>query len=261
MNLERRKWFKPIVTCKTETKRSLLALTETDELKGTARLRDACVSLTLLYQAYAVHSHLDWLGALTKQSEQNRFYVRWCIRRPMPSPKSAPNTNPGTADGDTEPVSLCDPSTVRQVALALEDIRPLYEVPDDPDDLIDALKPTVPLLLVDRSPRQVFWKGQPIADGKWDSSETQWNLLWTLARSSGRIVDQGMLQRPESQKMASRRSRLAKLLAETPELDARVSNQRGQGYRLDLSSEDVILLQDDGTGRLNSVGAPSLRTL
>jgi len=106
------------------------------------------------------------------------------------------------------------------------------------------------LVLVDHSPRQVFWDGEPIVQ-KWDTEAVQWNLLWILAYNPGIAVDKEMLHQPQGQKINSRRSRLKKLLADCIELNDLITTVYAQGYRLELKSDDITLLESDGLGGLN----------
>ncbi|MFO1045409.1 MAG: hypothetical protein U0941_26825 [Planctomycetaceae bacterium] len=218
-----------------------------------ARQRDACATLTLVYVAYSPNPTLDWLGCPPSWPMASAPIIRSYIRRTGIQKLAVREPDLSLKIVEAQSASLCDPDMVRQIAIALEDVASFYEAPEDPEDLIEWTRNNARLVLVDMFPRQVHWDGRSICEGTWDNSEPQWNLLWTLANPPGRIVDQEMLRRPDRQKIASRRSRLSNLLQDCPELDMLITTRRGQGYLLDLRTEDVILLQDDGRGRLEFV--------
>ena len=146
--------------------------------------------------------------------------------------------------------SLCDPDVLRHIAASLGIVASLYGLPEDPDELIDWAISRARLVLVDRAPRAVFWDGDAVAEGKWDSNSTEWNLLWTLATNLGAPVDRLMLMSPDHHPLKSRRHRLSKLLDDVLDLDAFIDSMRGQGYVLNLPRENVILLRDAGSGKL-----------
>ena len=151
---------------------------------------------------------------------------------------------------DRQPASLCDPVILRQVSAALHDVAPFYELPEDPDDLIEWAIDRARLVIVDRSPRAVFWDGAEIAAGEWDQHPREWNLLWVLGSNPGQPVDQMMLMNPEHHPIKSRRHRLSQILNNVLDLDGHIDTVRGQGYQLQLTAENVILLRDAGQGRL-----------
>jgi hypothetical protein len=227
-----------LFSTKIELDQSLERLTVQCRSGDGARRREACTALTQIYVAYAPAPSLEWLGCppgLAAHREVIRSYVR---RR---------NDVAGT--GQRSP-RLCDPDVLRQLAGSLEDVVPLYHVPEEPEELIEWSRDSARLVLVDRSPRAVFWEGKAAAEGQWDAHPTEWNLLWTLALHCRRPVDQEMLANPERHRIRSRRKRLSTLLKETLDLDERIETLRGQGYQLSLAAEDIILLRDDGFGRL-----------
>jgi hypothetical protein len=209
------------------------------------QLRDAAIVLTQVYSAYAPVPRLDWLPCPPDLAEANRDLVRLAVRRPY--------TMGGESDGL---VSVCNPTVLREIALALQSAKTFYEVPEDADEVIEWAKDRARLMLVDRSPREVYWEGVAVAADRWDVSTNEWNLLWMLARNSNRVVDQGMLIAPQGEAIRSRRNRLSRLLMESAGgLDAAIESIRSQGYQLMLDAEDVCLLRDDGTGYLVFEGA------
>lgn len=218
-----------------------------------ARDREACTALTLVYLAYSIEPNLDWLGCERSWWEVAANQVRGCIR-PMGELTIAERTSSGSLRvTGRRRVPLCVPATVRQIAAALHDVADLCEVPDDPEDLIRWACDRAQLVLVDRAPRDVFWEGNTAKSADWDGHPVEWNLLWTLAEVAGRTVDQDMLERPNKHTIRSRRSRLGKLLRQCLELDEKIESVRGQGYRLELHAGEVLLLKDNGFGRLEII--------
>ena len=218
------------------------------------RRREACTALTLVYAAYAPQPDLDWLGFPPGWGPGFAALIRSCIRRQGVVQVAELGAQGILQVVAEEESSLCDPDTVRQVAGALHDVTGLYEVPEDPDDLIDWAQDYARLVIVDRSPREVFWEGKAVNAAAWDKYSVPWNLLWVLAHNPRSLIDQGMLQHPDKHTIRSRRARLSELLVDCQELDERIATVRGHGYRLDLDADDVILLQDDGLGQLQFVG-------
>ncbi len=147
---------------------------------------------------------------------------------------------------------------MRQIANAFEDVTVLYEMPEESDDIVIWALDYGSLVVVDAVSREVYWDQTPIAVGAWDKNEVEWNLLWTLVDNPHTGVFQGMLRRPDGQKIASRRSKLSRLLQDCPELDQRIESLRGQGYRLNIDASEIVLLQDDGRGRLEVVNSHPL---
>jgi len=212
--------------------------------------REACVALTQIYAAYARVPNLEGFGLPPGLLGQDGGVIRTCVRRRgnMTIVQRAP-------DGplelvDTVPASLCDPEVVRQVAAALHDVAPFYDLPEDPDDLIEWANDRARLVMVDRSPRAVFWEGGEVAAGEWDQHPRDWNLLWVLAGQPGRPVDKMMLMSPDQHPIKSRRHRLSQILDKVLDLDGLIDTVRGQGYRLQLSAEEVILMRESVGGRL-----------
>jgi len=218
------------------------------------RIREACTTLTLVYAAYASQPSLDWLGCPPSWWQTFAPMIRSCIRRDGVISIAEPDSAGNLRVVDKQKASLCDPDVVRQIAAAMVDVRALYDAPDDPDLMIEWSVDRARLVLVDRSPREVYWDTVQIAGDVWDTHAVEWNLLWTLAEHAGRLVDQGMLLNPENHELRSRRYRLGKLLKKSLDLDTRIENVRGQGYRLDLTADDILLLRDNGRGELEVIG-------
>ncbi|MFH1300089.1 MAG: hypothetical protein ABIK07_03440 [Planctomycetota bacterium] len=216
-------------------------------------LRDACITLSLVYLAYADHPEVDWLVRDSREAKvRSQYFRRNAVRPPGEIQHVEKQPNGSFIVIKKERALLCVPSVIRKVAQALADVKTIYEIPDDPDDLIDWACSHVRLVLVDHSPRQVFWEGKSI-DAKWDTEAIQWNLLWTLAKNPGKAVDREMLYQPQGQKLNSRRHRLKKLLVDCSELNELITTVPSHGYRLELNSERIILLESDGLGGLNRV--------
>ena len=184
--------------------------------------------------------------------------IRMCIRRRGVQRIVTRGTDDVPQITDERPALLCDPDAVRQIAHALQDVTTFYEMPEDPDDVVEWVLNFGRLILVDRSPREVFWDRVAVAPEAWDQSGVQWDLLWTLANNPGQIVHQGLLRNPDGQRIASRRNRLSTLLTDCQELDQRIVNVHGQGYRLEMNAENIILLREDMRGSLAFVGSHHL---
>lgn len=212
--------------------------------------REACVTLTQIYAAYAQAPKLEWLG-LPHRSSTGGGVIRSCVRRGHSEMITVqPGCHGSLEVVDRQPASLCDPVILRQVSAALHDVAPFYELPEDPDDLIEWAIGRARLVMVERSPRAVFWIGAEIAAGEWDQHPREWNLLWVLGTNPAQPVDQMMLMNAEHHPIKSRRHRLSQILANALDLDGLIDTVRRQGYRLQLTAEEVILLRDTGTGRL-----------
>jgi hypothetical protein len=233
---------------------AVTALTEECGAGDAPRQRNACVVLTQVYVGYAPSPNLQPFGCPPGPHEAEAAMIRSCVRRRGELRLVEHDARGTPRIVGTRPVSLCDPDVLRHIAAALHDVVPLYEVPDDPGDLIEWANDRARLVLVDRFPRALYWEGRMTAEGEWDDSPNEWNLMWTLARHARRLVTQRLLSNPHRHPIKSRRSRLRGLISETLELDNRIETRRGTGgYQLDLAPGDICLLQDDGHGRLQIV--------
>lgn len=211
------------------------------------RRREACAALVQIYAAYAPRPNLAWLGFTPDIWETSAPRTRTCVRRP-----SDVSVVDRLAPGEYRQLgairrSVCDPAVLRQVAAALQEVAGFYEVPESPDDLIEWASDRARLVLVDRSPRQVFWEGRVVGGDSWDNASAAWNFLWTLAVHPGRTIDKANLGDCNAR---SRRNRLSEKLAECQELDQLIVTVPNQGYQLDLLVDDLIMLQDNGLGQL-----------
>jgi hypothetical protein len=211
--------------------------------------REASIILTQVYAAYAPSPDLRWLGFPGSGSgKQGR--IRSCVRRPGLMQVGECNETGVIEIVESRRASLCDPDVLRGIAASLGSVASFYNVPEDPDELIDWAMRRARLVLVDRAQRAVFWNESPVAEEQWDSHPTEWNLLWTLATNLGAPVDQSMLASPDLHPLKSRRHRLAKLLDDVLDLDGFIETKRRQGYALKLPDAEVILLRDAGDGKL-----------
>ena len=245
-----------LLTARLTLDEAIKQLKQTCFSEKETRLREVATTLTQVYAAYATAPRLEWLGFPPGSGLAERGMIRAVVRRPGTIQIAERDAAGSLQMLSTRQASLCDPSVLRHIAAALADGRAFYEAPEDADDLVDWYQNRARLLLVDRSPRQVFWDGTAIADGLWDNGPREWNLLWMLAQHAPRTVDQQMLMKPDGEAIRSRRSRLAKLLGESIDsLDQNIETVRRHGYRLKLSGDEVALLRDDGTGRLVVVNA------
>lgn len=172
-------------------------LTQTCRSGAAPRKREGAAILTQVYAAYSESPVLNWLGFPPGWGTAGRGLIRTSVRRRGQQLLVEPTGVKTARVIESRPMSLCDLNTLQQIAAGLCDVIPLYEMPEDPDDLIDWAVDRVPLVLVDRSPRAVYWDGAAVAEGAWDSCPVEWNLLWTLSQNPGRPVDQGMLTQRE----------------------------------------------------------------
>jgi hypothetical protein len=212
--------------------------------------REACVTLTQVYAGYATSPVLDWLGFPRGSGSGSGGLIRSCVRRPGVLATAQREETGLITVVDQRSASLCDQEVLQRIAASLADVVPFYQLPEDPDDLIDWAAQRARLVLVDRSPRAVWWDGNNVAEGTWDTHLPEWNLLWILALNLGKPVDQMMLMRPEKHPIKSRRHRLTRLLNGVLDLDNCIETLRGQGYALLLPVADVFLLRDAGEGKL-----------
>ncbi len=216
-------------------------------------LRDACATLALVYLSYADHPELSWLVRNLHEAEViSQQFRRNVVRPPGEIQHVEKRPNGSLKLIKKEPALLCLPSVIRKVVKALTEIKSIYQVPDDPDDLIDWACSHARLVLVDHSPRQVFWDGEPIESG-WDTHPVNWDLLWKLASNPKKAVDQEMLSNPDKQTIRSRRNRLKDLLEGFDELNQLINTVRRQGYCLELERDKIILLESDGLGGLKMI--------
>lgn len=215
--------------------------------------REACLTLVQVYAAYALNANLDWLVLPTSWQARGGS-IRSCIRR-RGEIVIAEQRNGRLVVAAREPASLCDPMVLRQIAAALEDVVSLYETPEDDGKRLQWALDRARLVMVDEAPRIAYWNRQAVAEGAWDDHPREWDLLWTLARHRGRVVDQRKLANPEKHDIRSRRYRLGGLLAAALELDSLIETRRGQGYLLNLAADEVILLGREEQGRLEFLQA------
>ena len=215
-----------------------------------ARRREACVALTQVYAAYSPVPKLDWLPLPPDRAQASQGLIRSCIRRRGEHAVAWRDAEGIARVGARRPALLCDPDVLRQIAAALEEVAFFSELPEVSEDLIDWARTRWRLVLVDRSPREVYWEGTAVAQAAWDRHPQAWNLLWVLARSAGRPVDGLMLMNAERHSIKSRRHRLSAILERAPTLDDQIETLRGQGYRLRISAEEIALLRDAGGDRL-----------
>lgn len=216
---------------------------------GDATLRQACATLFLVYVAYAPAPRLDWLDLPPGAAVANRGIIRHCIRQRGEN-IVIEQRHGRTHVVDRKPALLCDPTVLRQIAAALNELASFYEPPSAQRELLSWARKRARLVLVDDATKAVYFDDQPVAEGAWDNKPSEWNLLWTLARLPGRLVDDRMLVRPEGEAIRSRRHRLGRLLGETSPLEALIETRRSVGYLLQLSAHETILLHRDDQGRL-----------
>ena len=151
-------------------------------------------------------------------------------------------------------VSLCRGDVVQAIAAALLDVSELYRRPVESEELIAWAASTKRLVLVDRRPRVLYWEGE-LVPRTWDRWPTRWDLLWKLAQRAQRRqpAHREELAPPgaSTRAIVNRRHHLSQVLP--PGLDQLIDDVRPGGYRLQLSPEEVLLLQLDHDEQLVEV--------
>lgn len=220
-----------------------------------AQRREACTVLTIIYAAYAPLPDLQWMKFPPDMINVGAGMFRHSVMRTQGHVSTAERQEDGSLKVvSSQPASLCNPQVVRKIAQALVSVQKMYAIPEDPDEIIDLSREQAKLVLVDHSPRQVFWNGKEIVE-KWDTRSVQWDFLWVLAQNPGKVIDIEMHSRPSSQSISSRRYRLKKMLTDCPELNNLIKAVRGQGHLLELDKNHIHLLESDGRGSLKFTGA------
>lgn len=147
------------------------------------------------------------------------------------------------------------PRVIGWIGEAIDRLEDFLRPNDDPDVMIEREARQRRLVVVDAPTRRVFVDGREIRQGDWDRNERNWNFLETLARNPGRNVDQSMLGSPEKHAIRSRMRRLMTFCANSaPELLGWIGTAGKGAYRLSLQPEQVVVLRDDGLGRLIEEG-------
>jgi hypothetical protein len=219
-----------------------------------ARLREACVALTQVYTAYHPTPDLNWLGCPPGSAAAEASRIRSCIFAPAERFHEGDEVGSRIVPERYRRPTPCRPNVVHHVAIALHDIGILYRQPMEAEDLVDAVRQSKRLVLVDRAPRAVYWQGE-VVDGDWDGKVKEWELLWMLVKRAcqGRTVDRLDLSNPDSTRaIVDRRSRLSRMLPVV--LDDAIEAVPTRAYRLTLAATDIVLLQLDDNQRLVEAG-------
>lgn len=210
-------------------------------------LRDAAAALVQVCAAYAATPELQWLGC---DSHTASVFGRMLKTYVRPAVRVAKAASPC----DSILVPLVRPDVLRTIATALDAVGPLFSRPVETEDLILVLRSQRQLLLVDCTPRSVYWNGEPI-DFAWDGSPALWDFLWKLgsrAKLRQHVEPEDILRRPASRALKDRRHRLAN--AVPPSLDERIVPFDTGGYRLDVEPGQIELLSLDSYERPIEVG-------
>ncbi len=194
-----------------------------------ARVRDSCVALLQIHVGFHRTTDLSWLGEVAKMAQ-------------------------GAADIPYRVKQRQEWDIPERAATALLDITDLVRH-QPPDELIEEMKATKRLVLIEEQ-RQAFFDGAPVeANPKlaaWHGrDDLMWELLWTLADRAmvRRNVDcyclsnrkaQKHQEPPSAQAVKDRRSELKKLI--TPKLNSLIVDAGRGTYRLELEPEDICLL-------------------
>ena len=193
-----------------------------------ARIRDSCIALLQIHAGFHQDIDISWLGPVAKMVDRTasiphevRMMERWDV------PERA--------------------------ATALVDIVDLVRRPQAPEELIEEMKATKRLVLVEEQ-REGYLDGMSINRDEnvdWHAANLPWEFLWTLAdRARGRRnVDPHCLsnrkvtkprQPPSQQAIKDRRANLKKLIV--PELNDLIVDAGPSTYRLELKPDDICLL-------------------
>jgi hypothetical protein len=150
---------------------------------------------------------------------------------------------------------LCRRDVIEGIASALATVGEVYYRRAETEDLLDWLRQDKQLVMVDRRPRVIYWRGESVGKN-WDRCSTRWDLLWKLAERAQRrqaVHHEELTHRTErSSTVKNRRSRLSEDIPGS--LDALIEDVRPGGYRLNLAPEQIGLLSLDHDEQLVEVG-------
>jgi hypothetical protein len=193
------------------------------------RLRDSCVALLQVYAGMRMDIDLGWLGPV-EQIVAGARGVRQQIS--------------GSHQWDIP----------NRIAEALIDVTEMVRQSQSPDELIEEMKSTHRLVLIEEQ-RSCYLDGQCVARDEnvdWHARDSMpWELLSVLAESAmkRRSVDAVCLSNPRAvqtkkpptaQAIKDRRAKLKKLI--TPELNNLIVDAGPGTYRLKLDPDDICLL-------------------
>lgn len=193
-----------------------------------ARVRDSCIALLQIYVGFHQDADLSWLGPVAKMVVNvSDLPYRVSHRHEWAIPERA--------------------------ATALVDIAELVRRPQAPEDVVEEMKATHRLVLIEDQ-REGFFNGQSIDrsdETKWHGASPHWEMLWTLADRARlkKSVDCYCLsntrttkekQPPSHQAVKDRRSELKKLIVS--ELNDLILDAGPGTYRLALEPDEICLL-------------------
>ena len=119
-----------------------------------SRVRMICCSWTRSNWFTSAVPRRLWPSMMSRWGETSAPTIRMCIRRRGVQRIVTRGTDDVPQITDERPALLCDPDAVRQIAHALQDVTTFYEMPEDPDDVVEWVLNFGRLILVDRSPRR-----------------------------------------------------------------------------------------------------------
>lgn len=191
--------------------------------------RDSCIALLQIYAGYHQDVDFSWMGPVAELVS-------------------------GISDIPYRVKSRHEWEVPERAAAALIDIADLVRNAPSPDDLIEEMKTTKRLVLIEER-REAFLDGRSInRDDRvnWHGRGTLvWEMLWTLAEQAqlGRNVDTHCLSNPQatesevpltSQAIKDRRADLKKQIM--PTLNDLIVSAGRSTYRLNLGADEICLL-------------------
>jgi hypothetical protein len=256
---------KRLFSAKTRMDGAIASLREACHKGEESRLREACTTLIQVYAGYAPNPELDWLK-LSKHFSPGYAPAICSVVHPPANIVELQKFSNGRLQtvGHSEE-RLCRPDVVNGIAGALDVVSAIYRRPIDADELVDWLRHTKRLVMVDRRPRTVFWDDDEIGWDHlkkidWDRRSALWDFLWNVARCAQKrqALDREELtgSDPRTNRIKHRRSELKKVIPKT--LDDLIEDVRPRGYRLNLDPDEIELLAVNEDEQL--VEAEKLRT-
>lgn len=181
-------------------------------------LRDACILLTQVHAALALHAELEWLGL-------PEFIIRQ-----------------GAAIMSHRLFQTCQRELFERLAASLHVLRGLYADVDESQSTLEEAIASGALVIV-RSAQAVYWEGQRI-EVSWTKHQALWRFLLALAekgRMNAAIDWSDLHAEPVGDStVANTFSRLKKVMPVT--LWKRIHPSMPRAYRLDLDSQRIILM-------------------
>ena len=182
-------------------------------------LIDACVALTQIYVATNDKADVEWLGLDTRTVKRGASEIKMRIR------------------------GLHGPEFHDRIATHLSRLQDLYDSEREAEIEFES-QIALRSLALNSSERVVYWKGNPL-----NVSKKQFVLLHLLANSvkTKRTVIGNDLDAAESTSDSALSSLLDRLRKKIPMELATAIKHNGDGYYLDLSNNEVVVLNSERT--------------